>query len=137
MGSANRMRLRIVLANGCFDPFHVGHLRHLKAAATYGTRLVVSVTRDAHVNKGPKRPVFQEDDRLEVIKSLRIVDSALLVDNALEALQIVKPDVFVKGSDYRGKIEPAHYEYCLEHGIRIEFTDEPAYSSTKLLRHYA
>ena len=131
------MRLKVVLANGCFDPFHVGHLRHLQAAATHGTRLVVSVTRDAHVNKGPKRPAFKEKDRLAVIAALRIVDHALLVDDALEALQIVKPDVFVKGSDYRGKIEPEHYMFCQDHGIRIVFTNEPSYSSTKLLRYYA
>ena len=131
------MRLKVVLAAGCFDPFHVGHLRHLQAAATHGTRLVVSVTRDAHVNKGPKRPVFNEKDRLAVIAALRIVDHALLVDDSLEALRIVKPDVFVKGADYRGKIEPEHYLYCQDHGIRIEFTDAPAHSSTKLLHHYA
>lgn len=137
MALGRRMRPKVVLANGCFDPFHVGHLRHLLAAATYGTRLVVSVTRDAYVNKGPRRPVFSEMERLEVIAHLRIVDSALLVDNALDALQTVKPDVFVKGADYRGKIEPEHYVYCRVHGIEIAFTDEPAYSSTKLLHHYA
>jgi rfaE bifunctional protein nucleotidyltransferase chain/domain len=127
---------KVVLANGCFDPFHYGHLLHLQAARTLGEVLIVSVTRDKYVNKGPGRPVFDEEKRAAVIRALACVDEVVLADDALDALQKVDPDVFVKGRDYYGKIEPQHAAYCKARGIRIVFTDGPTWSSTKLLRHY-
>mgnify|MGYP001585025432 CR=1 FL=1 len=128
--------MKIVLANGCFDLLHYGHLRHLKAAAELGDRLWVGVTRDAFVNKGPRRPVFTEDQRLEMIRALRFVHGAFLTVNTLAALKSLHPDVFVKGKEYRGKIELEHLRYCKEKGIKIVFTNEKIYSSTKLLHHY-
>ena len=129
--------MRVILANGCWDPFHVGHLWHLQAAKKLGSYLIVSVTRNEHVNKGPDRPVFDEVERMEVITSLRCVTAAILSVDALDALKKVRPNVFVKGEEYEGKIQPEVLDYCKENDIRIEFTRGRRYSSTKLLQHYA
>ena len=130
------MRPSVVLANGCWDLFHPGHLFHLKAAKALGDVLVVSITADEHVNKGPHRPVFPQDIRREVIKSLVFVDRTIIVENALEALRRIRPQIFVKGYDYQNAINPEHAAYCSKHGIRIAFTNEPTYSSSALLRYY-
>ena len=127
--------VNLVLVNGCFDPFHYGHLVHFEAAREYGDRLVVSVTRDANVNKGPRRPVFRESQRARVIQALRCVDDVILVGSSLEALKRIRPNYFVKGAEYVGKIQPEDIEFCNRCGIRIVFTHGETYSSTQLLRH--
>lgn len=125
--------MKVVLANGVFDILHVGHVMYLEAAARMGDRLVVAVTRNAHVNKGPHRPMFDEKERIKVIRSLFVVNHAFLCDDSLDALEIAKPNIFVKGRDYIGKIEKRHQEYCDRHGIKIRFTNEPLYSATKII----
>ena len=94
----------IVLANGAFDLFHVGHLRYLEGAAAEGNRLLVAVNSDASVRglKGPGRPVVPQAERVELVAALRCVDFVHLFDEAdvaavIEALQ---PDVHAKGTDY-------------------------------------
>lgn len=126
----------IVLCNGVFDVLHIGHLYHFEEAKTYGELLYVSVTKDAFVRKGQGRPVFPESERLEMVKALSVVHGALLVSSSLEALQKIQPDVFVKGSEYKGKLSPQDELYCTEHGIKIAFTNGKTYSSTKLLHYY-
>ena len=130
------MSSKIVLCNGVFDLLHYGHLRHLQAARRYGDWLVVSITKDAYVRKGPGRPVFSGQERREMVGALNCVDRTVLVESALEALEMVHPQVFVKGSDYQGKIEPEHVAYCKANGIEIVFTNEPHYSSTQLLHYF-
>ena len=125
--------MKIVLANGCFDIFHYGHLKHLEAARKLGDKLWVSVTRNEFVNKGEGRPYFDELQRLEVIKSLRCVSFAFLTESSIEALRFAKPKVFVKGKGYEYCMRLEDGEYCKENGIEIAFTDEPTYSSTKIL----
>ena len=125
--------VRTVLANGVFDVFHVGHVLHLEAAKAMGTKLVVSVTRDARVNKGPRRPVFAEGLRAKVISALRCVDEVILVEDSIEALKRVLPDVFVKGPDYKGRLLERDLEFCREHGIEVCFTNDQKWSSTALV----
>ena len=122
----------LVLANGVFDILHIGHVLYLEQAAKMGN-LWVGVTRDAFVNKGPHRPVMGQDDRLAVVGALRCVSGAFLCDSGLNALMLTLPDIFVKGADYIGKIDPVHAEYCKAHGIEIRFTDTPIYSATKII----
>lgn len=95
--------------------------------------VVVGLTKDAFVNKGPKRPVFDEDQREHVLRALSCVSDVVRCADAMDALILVKPDIFVKGKDYRGKIEEEHENYCRSSGIKIVFTDTPLFSSTKLL----
>lgn len=123
----------IVLANGVFDILHVGHVLYLEQAADMGDYLWVGVTRDAFVNKGPNRPSYYQDDRLMVVRALRCVKDAFLCNDSLDALELVKPDIFVKGADYRDKIEKRHADYCKAHGIVIRFTNTPIYSATKII----
>ena len=122
-----------MLANGCFDILHYGHLLYLQEAASMGDRLVVSVTRDRSVNKGPGRPVNPQGNRVALIRALRCVNDALLVDEPIEAMQLVRPDIFVKGQDYRNTIRPIDRAYCEAHGIEIRFTNTPMYSATKII----
>ena len=114
---------KTVLANGVFDIFHIGHLRYLEAAARMGDVLVVSITRNAYVNKGPGSPLYDELERLRVVAALRCVSRAILVTGSRHALEQVRPAIFVKGREYKGKILAEDEEYCREHNIEIRFTD--------------
>lgn len=122
-----------VLANGCFDIFHYGHLLHLLAARRLGDQLVVSITNDAFVNKGPGRPTFPAHERAAVVAGQSCVTRVICVDNLLEALEFIRPQVLVKGKDYVGNIESIHEMYCRRNGIQIILTDEPIYSVTRII----
>lgn len=130
--------MKIVLANGTFDPLHIGHVWHLLQAKEMGDKLIASVTDDDSVRyeKGPKRPVFSAQERAQFLAQLRCVDGVIIVKDALDAIQKVKPAIFVKGDEYRNKIAPEHLACCANYGVEIRFTDGPIYSSTKLLKHY-
>lgn len=124
----------LVLANGCFDLLHVGHIRHLQEARSYGTHLVVSVTMDEHVNKGSGRPIETLDERMEKLRSLAFVCAVTPCRDAVEALGQWKPDVFVKGQDYAEKgLTPSERAYCFSRGIRVIFTQSPKYSTASLI----
>jgi rfaE bifunctional protein nucleotidyltransferase chain/domain len=136
---------RIVQAHGAFDLLHVGHVRHLEAARALGDVLVVTLTADRFVNKGPGRPVFGEALRAEMLANLQCVDWVAINPDpdAVGAITALRPDVYVKGKDYEnpegdvtGKIV-AEREAVERHGGRIHFTDEVVFSSTELInRHF-
>src|SRR3990167_3938894 len=92
----------VVLCNGCFDIFHAGHLAHLKEARQLGDTLVVALTLDAYVNKGPGRPINLWDDRAELLRELRCVDRVIPTTSAVAAILYLRPSIFVKGVDYAG-----------------------------------
>jgi D-beta-D-heptose 7-phosphate kinase/D-beta-D-heptose 1-phosphate adenosyltransferase len=123
--------LKIVMANGCFDPFHYGHLVYLEEARKQGDLLVVAVTTDDGIRKGPGRPVFSLEERMAVLRALTLVDVVVASRTGLEAVQMVKPDVYVKGSEYEGKLP--EQKAVEAYGGRVYFTKGPVYSSTKLL----
>lgn len=109
-----------VLANGVFDFLHWGHLMHLQQARTFGDVLIVAVTEDEHVNKGPNRPFFKLHQRMEMLRALAIVDKVFQVSCPEDAIQIVKPQVYVKGVEYMGNLkEQALVE---SFGGRVMFT---------------
>ena len=141
ISDAKKAGKTVVLAHGCFDLLHPGHIRHLKAAKAHGDVLVVTVTPDKFVNKGPGRPVFSEELRLETLAALKFVDAVALNQwpTAVETIKLLKPDVYIKGSEYRdykndptGKITDEK-EAVQGVGGRLEFTDEITFSSTSLL----
>jgi hypothetical protein len=68
-----------------------------------------------------------------LIRGLRCVTGAFLCNDSLDALEVARPNIFVKGADYVGKIEQRHSDYCLEKGIEIRFTTTPIYSATKII----
>jgi rfaE bifunctional protein nucleotidyltransferase chain/domain len=123
------MSRKIVLANGCFDLFHYGHLLHLEAARKLGDELWVSITADRDVNKGPGRPVYTQEHRAALVRALRCVDG-VLISSLMQALIAIKPNVFVKGCDYLTEgLQDAYAEYCETHSIEVVFTDTPKLSA--------
>src|ERR1700722_18181016 len=93
----------VVQAHGTFDLLHLGHVRHLESARALGDVLVVTLTADRFVNKGPGRPVFGEELRAEMLANLQYVDWVGINDSpdAIAALESIRPDIYVKGSDYQ------------------------------------
>ena len=107
---AERARLRaagarLVFTNGVFDLLHVGHVRYLAQARALGDALVVAINSDRSVRelKGPARPVFEQDERAEILANLRVVDYVCIFDNdsPRSLISQLLPDVLVKGGDYQ------------------------------------
>jgi rfaE bifunctional protein nucleotidyltransferase chain/domain len=95
---------RVVLANGCFDLIHVGHVRYLRGAAERGDVLVVALNGDRSVRaiKGPGRPLMPQAERAEILSALECVDYVTIFRelNVEKVLRVLRPDVHAKGSDY-------------------------------------
>lgn len=112
---------RVVLTNGCFDVIHAGHVAYLREARSQGDVLVVGVNGDDEVRrqKGPGRPIFSAEERLEILGELACVDYLTLFPEptAHALIEAVKPDLYVKGGDYRP--EEVH-EYALVRDLGIE-----------------
>ncbi|MCE2725320.1 MAG: PfkB family carbohydrate kinase [Planctomycetaceae bacterium] len=135
---------RIVHCHGVFDLLHVGHLRYFQEAKAMGDVLVVTLTTDKFVNKGPHRPAFPEQLRAEVLAGLECVDFVAINPHptAVEAIRLIKPDVYVKGPDYADKAKDVtgkiHEEEAAvqEVGGRIAFTTGEIFSSTALINQH-
>lgn len=123
----------LVMAVGCFDVLHYGHLRHLKAGKKLGDRLLVCLTTAKHVNKGPKRPVFTDAQRAEMLLELKCVDEVVINPDPTPEKLIVRyrPQIYIKGSEYKDALVEQPLVEAL--GGKVVFTDEPVYSSTKLV----
>jgi D-glycero-beta-D-manno-heptose 1-phosphate adenylyltransferase len=100
-----KSRKKIVFTNGCFDLLHIGHVRYLEQAKSLGDILIVGINTDASVQKlkGPTRPIQNENDRAEILASLKAVDHTVLFgeETPLNLIKQVKPDVLVKGGDWK------------------------------------
>ena len=125
--------MKVVLANGVFDLLHIGHVWHLEAARKLGDVLWVSVTDDAHVRRQRRKLVYPQEHRTALVKSLRCVDKAITVSSLIEAIDFVKPNILVKGIDYRDGLDDLHTKYCRDRGIEIVFTDTPKYSARQMI----
>lgn len=97
----------IVFTNGCFDLLHFGHIDYLEKAKALGNKLIVGVNADASVQrlKGIHRPIQDQTSRLRVLAALQAVDAVVLFeeDTPLELIQILQPDILVKGGDYKAE----------------------------------
>jgi rfaE bifunctional protein nucleotidyltransferase chain/domain len=131
---------RVVLAHGVFDILHVGHKRHLDIGKRHGDLLIVTLTTDKFVNKGPDRPVFAEKLRAEMIAALECVDYVGISPNpgAEHIIEIVKPSFYLKGSEYadeeadvtgRIKTERMTVE---KFGGEVLYTEDITFSSSNL-----
>jgi rfaE bifunctional protein nucleotidyltransferase chain/domain len=124
----------IVLANGCFDTLHVGHIRYLEGARREGDILVVAVNSDSSVCalKGPGRPVLPETARAALVGGLRAVDYVLLFSesNVEALLQELHPDVHAKGTDYTADSVPERATSA-RLGIRVAIVGDPKDHSTR------
>jgi len=129
---------RIVLANGCFDLFHVGHIRYLAGAKALGDVLIVGINSDEQVRKlkGANRPFMPESERAEIITALKFVDYVTIFDEptVTELLRAVRPDFHAKGTDYTTETVPER-EIVREYGGKVAIVGDPKdHSSTDLIK---
>jgi D-beta-D-heptose 7-phosphate kinase/D-beta-D-heptose 1-phosphate adenosyltransferase len=127
---------KIVFTNGCFDLLHPGHIHLLQAAKALGGRLIVGLNSDASVKrlKGPRRPILTESDRLELLKALSCVDHVVVFDEdtPLKLIEALRPDILVKGSDYRIE-QVVGREVVESYGGRIALVNlVEGYSTTRI-----
>lgn len=126
----------IILANGCFDLIHVGHIRYLMAAKDLGGTLVVGINSDrqARLLKGEGRPHVPENERAEVIAALRCVDLVTIFDEPTveELIRAIRPEYHAKGTDYTEDSVPER-EIVREVGGRVVIVGDPKdHSSTEM-----
>lgn len=135
---------KVVQCHGVFDLVHLGHIRHFNLAKKEGDILVVTITKDKYVRRGPGRPIFNENLRAETLASLAITDYVCIIDSptATECIKALKPDIYAKGADYRekekditGKIYEEE-EAVKSTGGRLAFTNGITFSSSKLISDY-
>ncbi len=129
--------LTIVLANGCFDLLHVGHVRYLAAAKKLGDLLVVGINSDRQVAmlKGPGRPAVPAEERAEMISSLRFVDAVTIFDEptVTELILAIRPGIHTKGTDYTEENVPER-DVVLSIGGRVAIVGDPKdHSSTEMI----
>lgn len=143
-GSLKSRGEKVVLCHGTFDLLHIGHVKHLQKARQYGSKLIVSITADKFVNKGPDRPVFPAFLRAENLAALECVDYVTISDSRTseKVIEVIKPDIYVKGIEYQNidgditgniKIEIDAVEKA---GGTVVFTNELTFSSTKILNNF-
>ncbi len=136
---AQRSGETVVQCHGCFDIVHPGHIRHLRHARSFGTRLLVTVTGDAVMRKGEGRPLIPEELRAENLAALDFVDWVAINDapTAAELLERTQPDVYVKGKEYERNGDPRFQlerQIVERHGGRVVFTSgDVVFSSSALI----
>ena len=123
----------IVLANGCFDLFHVGHIRYLRAAKSKGDVLVVALNSDSSVRrlKGKGRPILPQKERAEVLAAFSFVDYVTIFSKPMvsKVLLALKPDIHVKGSDYSRETVPER-DTVKAYGGRVAIVGGPKIRNT-------
>jgi len=135
---------KVVHCHGVFDLLHIGHIKHFEEAKTFGDVLIVSITPDEYVNKGPGRPAFTSRLRLQALAALEFVDFVVVNNRptAVELIKELKPDLYCKGPDYKehldditGKIDEEE-DAVISVGGRIVYTDDETFSSSSLLNQF-
>jgi glycerol-3-phosphate cytidylyltransferase len=125
---------RTVITFGTFDVFHVGHVRVLQRAAELGDRLVVGVSSDAlNLSKKGRAPVFNEDERREIIRSLRVVDEVFLEESLEKKRDYIvehHADVLVMGDDWAGR-----FDWVKDVCDVVYLPRTPSVSTTGLIEH--
>lgn len=138
------LKKKIVLSHGVFDVFHYGHKKHFESAKKFGDILVVSLTSDKFVNKGPGRPFFNQNIRSNLIASLEIVDYVIINDaeTPTNLLKIIKPNYYVKGPDYSNLNDDVTKNIYKEKkmvekfGGKLVFTSDQKFSSSQLINNF-
>ena len=128
---------QIVLANGCFDLLHVGHVRYLGGAKALGGKLIVAINSDASVRriKGDRRPLMPADERAEIVAALANVDAVIIFDepDVGALIREIHPEIQAKGTDYTRDTVPERDE-VRSYGGRIEIVGDPKdHSSSEFL----
>ena len=142
--TAKKQGKKIVHCHGVFDLLHIGHIRHFNEAKSHGDILVVTVTPDEYVNKGPNRPAFTTELRLEALAALESIDFVAKNEwpTAVKTIKQIKPDIYFKGPDYKhhnGDITGMIEEECraIESvGGKIMYSTDITFSSSSILNRY-
>ena len=135
---------RVVHCHGVFDLLHLGHIKHFDEARSFGDILIVTVTPDNFVKKGPNRPVFTTSMRLEALAALEVVDyvAANNWPEAVKTIEALQPTVYCKGQDYKNHSEDVTGKINDEQkavesvGGEICYTEDITFSSSSLLNEY-
>lgn len=136
-----KKKLKIGLCHGAFDLMHLGHLNHFKEAKKSVDVLIVSVTSDNFIYKGPGRPFFDQNQRMETISFVEVVDYVVLSESesALPIINLVKPEIYFKGPDYRDNTKDLTNNIKKENSLvkknngHTIYTNSKKYSSTVLI----
>lgn len=144
LATARRGSKKIVHAHGVFDLLHLGHLRYLNSAKGFGDILVVTLTADRFVKRGPGRPIFNEHLRAEALSHLSLVDYVVILDEptALSAIRAFRPHYYAKGPDYKNRRpEPSSKLGEEEAAVRkgggtVVFTEDETFSSSELINKH-
>jgi glycerol-3-phosphate cytidylyltransferase len=135
--NSEERKSKVVFTNGCFDLIHLGHVRYLKEAKNLGDILVVGLNSDYSVKKlkGKGRPILPQEARAEIISSLSFVDYVVIFDEETpeRLISLIKPDVHVKGGDYKGKEIPERKIVESYGGKVILVNMVKGYSTTSLI----
>ena len=132
---------KIVLCHGVFDLLHVGHINYFKAAKSFGDILVVSVTDDNHVNKGPGRPAFSISNRIKFLQEISSIDFVYIssFDTAVNVIENLKPNFYCKGFDYSSShdqidqnLKKEKYAINFVKG-KFKIINQPSFSSSKFI----
>ena len=125
---------KVVLANGCFDILHVGHVRYLEGARKLGDTLVVAINSDRSVRalKGEGRPILNETERVALVSALRCVDHVVVFDegDVTRVLDILRPSIHAKGTDYTEATVPER-DQVVAYGGQVRITGDPKDHSTR------
>lgn len=135
--TARKEGSRIILANGCFDLFHAGHIRYLAGAKSLGGMLVVGINSDTQVTalKGVGRPFIPQEERAEIISAFRFVDVVTVFHEPTveELIRLIRPDFHAKGTDYTPESVPER-DIVREFGGKVAIVGDPKdHSSTELI----
>ena len=132
VGELKNKGKKIIFTNGCFDILHIGHVKYLEKAKKYGDVLILGLNSDKSVKKlkGKNRPINSQSDRAYILASLEVVDYLVIFEDntPLKLIKMIKPDVLVKGGDYKGK-KVIGQNIAKELKL-IDFTDDKSTSNT-------
>ena len=128
------------LIHGVFDVIHVGHINYFKEAKSKVDKLIVSVTSDKYVNKGPGKPIFNLMKRIDVLSSIKYIDEVIESNypTAIQNIRKIRPDLYIKGKDYKNLDKDVGENLLLEKkevekfGGKILFTNSELHSSSAL-----
>ncbi len=144
LNSLKRQNKKIVLCHGVFDLLHYGHIHHFKESKKQGDILIVSITASKFVNKGPGKPFFNEAIRAKSLEAISCIDFVFINNSTtpINIINLIKPDVYSKGSDYKKSSEDLTKNISLEkkavkkNGGKIFITEGITFSSSKLINDF-
>lgn len=123
----------MILADGCFDCLHIGHVRYLQSCATLGSPLFVRIAPDEAIVAKGRRPFQTQHERVVMVNAIGVVDLAFAGGTLEDAILDWKPAILAKGKDWEGKLPESVLAACQQKGTRIVYTDTLGKTSTERL----